>query len=83
VIFTFGSGHMCSCGLSLFGCYVELPGTWEEARERMFTLYGAKFCGQYETREAAGVERFGLTRIVPGSECGCDGRGRLPWNPDT
>lgn len=78
MIYTFGDGHECpQCNLSLRRCYVELPD-----RGAMVGLYGVKWAHEYNTPEAAGVERFGLQRVVPGA-CACGGHGRAPWVPPT
>lgn len=39
--FTFGVGH------GLRNYYVVIEGTYEEARKRMFELFGKHWCGQY------------------------------------
>ena len=82
MIFTFGFGHECSCGLSLRNCYVEMEGDWWQARATMVERYGAKWAFQYGTAEEAGVNRYFLRRIVPDEHCGCGGLGRGPWNPE-
>jgi hypothetical protein len=51
--FTFG------CGQEWEGFYVILHGTWESAREKMVADFGTKWCMQYESAEAAGIERWG------------------------
>jgi hypothetical protein len=83
MIFTFGFGHECSCGLSLRNCYVELDGDYETARARMAELYGRKWAFQYDDALAAGVERWALTRVAPNEVCACGGLGREPWSPNS
>ncbi len=56
-IFTFGYD-------SPFGqCYIVIYGTYESAREKMFEKFSKKWAYQYESKEAAGVDSFGLTEI--------------------
>ena len=43
--FTFGVGH----GLRYY--YVVIPGTWEEALNKMIELFGHKWCWQYPLEE--------------------------------
>ena len=51
--FTFG------CGQEWANHYVIFHGTFTSARERMVEIFGTKWCMQYESAEAAGVERWG------------------------
>lgn len=44
-------------------CYTVRSGTFEVARQKMFTDYGDKWCMQYSTSELAGVEKFNLKEI--------------------
>lgn len=83
MIFTFGFGHHCSCGRSLRACYVEIEGDYDSARVIMVERYGRRWAFQYETAEAAGVERHDLRRVVPNDDCECGGLGRPPWEPQT
>lgn len=57
-IFTFGSDHKHPGG------YVKIYGEYAGAREEMFRLYGNKWAFQYESMEAAGVERFKLYEVL-------------------
>jgi hypothetical protein len=52
--FTFGHGQ------AGFPGFVRIHGTFGSAREEMFRRYGTAWCMQYESAEAAGVERWGL-----------------------
>lgn len=56
-IFTFGvndpAGHH----------FVRIHGTFHSAREEMVRRYERKWAFQYESEEAAGVDRFGLTEL--------------------
>lgn len=56
-IFTwgFGQGHD--------NCYTTIYGTFKSAREEMFKRYGKNWGFQYASKEAAGVDRFKLTKI--------------------
>jgi hypothetical protein len=56
-VFTWGSGHPFA------GCYIEIHGTHGSAREEMVKYFGIKWCGQYESRDKAGVERYGLKQL--------------------
>ena len=44
-IFTFGDGH------ELEGKCVRIPGTWEEARQKMINKYGLHWAFQYSAEE--------------------------------
>lgn len=55
--FTFGSAHRHPDG------YVVIHGTVASARAEMHRRYGPKWAGQYESAEAAGVDKFGLSRV--------------------
>jgi hypothetical protein len=55
--FTFG------CGQPYAGCYHKIHGTHAEARQKMFERFGPKWCMQYDSAEAAGVERWNLTEV--------------------
>lgn len=84
MIFTFGYGHECTCGLSLRECYVEIDGDYGTARDRMAQLYGRKWAFQYETLAQAGhPDRVVLQRVEPNEQCGCGGLGRQPWEPQS
>lgn len=61
-IFTFGFG------CSLANCFVAIEAeSAGAAREKMFEVYGPRWAFQYESREAAGVERFGLREVPLGA----------------
>lgn len=61
-IFTFGFGH------ALTNCFVAVKSeNSNAAREEMFRVYGAKWAFQYDSREAAGVDRWNLTEIPFGT----------------
>jgi hypothetical protein len=65
-IFTFGSGHMCpQCKHPLHRAFIELP-----SRDVMVALFGIKWSHEYKSQREAGVERFYLQRIRPGT-CAC------------
>lgn len=55
--FTFGCGQAHPNG------YVKIRGTFGGARDAMFERFGAKRSMQYESAEAAGVERWNLTEV--------------------
>jgi hypothetical protein len=44
--------------------YVTIYGTWLDARQRMLSLYGRRWCAQYESAEDAGVDRYHLTELI-------------------
>ncbi len=50
-IFTFGSGQQND------GCFVRIPGTWGEAREKMIKKYGLEWAFQYSADEWEDWER--------------------------
>lgn len=57
--FTWGSGQEHD------NCYTIIEaGSWSQAREIMFKAWGPKWCGQYDSAEAAGVERWRLRYIA-------------------
>lgn len=57
-IFTFGEGQHHA------GCFVEIEGEDRaDCRVKMLRAFGPKFAFQYESRKAAGVDRWGLTEI--------------------
>jgi len=57
-VFTFGYGHLDGNGHWL---YVVVYGRdWGHCRELMHARFGDKWCGQYDSEEAAGVQKFGL-----------------------
>lgn len=58
-VFTFGFGQ-CVDGVALAGKYVRIRGTADDARAEMLRRFGRTWAFQYESEEAAGVERFGL-----------------------
>lgn len=55
--FTFGSSHAHPNG------YVVFHGTHASAREQMFDVFGSVWAFQYDSAEAAGVERFNLKLV--------------------
>jgi hypothetical protein len=55
--FTFGTGHLYPNG------YVVFHGTYASAREQMFEIFGPRWAFQYNSAEAAGVERFNLKLV--------------------
>ena len=60
-IFTFGFGQGRDNGF-----YSVIADSSQEARDRMFDVFGSKWSMQYDApgaREKAGVERFGLREI--------------------
>jgi hypothetical protein len=65
-IFTWGTGHRHPVtGESLMDRFVVIPAEdYESARRKMVGRFGTKWCGQYESREAAGVARFDLRELV-------------------
>ena len=56
-VFTFG------CGSENSHQFVELYGTHTEARDEMFHLFGNRWAFQYGSREAAGVDKWGLEKM--------------------
>ena len=60
--FTFGSGHTLR-GESLGQCFTKIFGTHDDARDEMVKVRGRKWCGQYMTAKAAGVEEYGLIEV--------------------
>ena len=61
-VFTFGFDHKHpATGQSLSGMYVEITAPdHEAARAEMFAQFGRHWSMHYPSREAAGVDRFGL-----------------------
>ncbi len=57
--FTFGVDHPVRSK-----CYVVLEGCWSDARACMIRFYGNKWSHQYESAEAAGVERYSLRELT-------------------
>lgn len=55
--FTFGCGHAYPNG------YVVFYGTHSSAREQMIDVFGTRWAFQYDSAEAAGVERFNLKLV--------------------
>lgn len=63
-IFTFGFGHTHPVtGESLSKRYVVIEGDVNQSRETMQQHFGLKWAQQYPTKEAAGVEKYGLTEV--------------------
>jgi len=60
-IFTFGFGHVATGDVPLRNRFVRIRGTYEEARTEMLRRFGRTWAFQYESEEAAGVERFNLS----------------------
>lgn len=57
-IFTFGFGQQHE------NCYTVIKAnTSNEAREEMHRRYGEKWSMQYDSRDEAGVEKWGLREI--------------------
>ena len=44
--------------------YVVIRGTYGEARAEMFRRHGDRWGFQYPSKEAAGVDEFGLIELV-------------------
>ena len=63
-IITFGSNHFGEISGSLGHSYMKIEGDWAQVRSRIVDLANDAFAFQYESEEAAGVDRFGLT-LVP------------------
>lgn len=57
--FTFGVDHP---QYSMY--YVVIKGSWNEARGEMIKRYGSRWSFQYDSPEAAGVERYGLKELT-------------------
>ncbi|MET7949263.1 hypothetical protein [Micromonospora sp. NPDC005324] len=57
-VFTFGSGQEHD------GRYVLIYGTRAEARAEMVLHFGNRWCDQYASTKAAGVNEFGLTQLA-------------------
>lgn len=55
--FTFG------CGQAYAGHYHKIRGTFASAREQMFHRFGPRWSMQYDSAEAAGVERWNLKEV--------------------
>lgn len=53
-IFTFGHGQLWFPG------YVRIFGTFADARSRMVAIFGVKWSMQYESKEAAQVDKWNL-----------------------
>lgn len=75
-VFTFGSNHRAFSagsdraiavgaeGFPLKDRYVVIRGTYEEARARMHQVFGMVWSSMYESKQAAGVDEYGLTELV-------------------
>jgi hypothetical protein len=70
-IFTFGFGHTNpETGESLAQRYVTvLDADVNKSREIMYRHFGNKWSMQYPTKEAAGVEKYGLTELHLYGQC--------------
>jgi hypothetical protein len=55
--FTFGWGQRHQ------NCYTVIQGTHESARQEMNRRYGNQWSMQYDSAEAAGVEKYNLKEI--------------------
>jgi len=64
-VFTFGIGGPNA------GFFVELRGTFHEARTEMFRLFSGEWAFQYKNRVQAGVDEYGLTKLFVNSKL-CD-----------
>lgn len=74
-VFTFGVGQAHASG------FVELPFEVDasEARELMVEMFGRHWSFEYDSREAAGVEKYGLREVEVCLDCR---RPRsMPWYP--
>lgn len=61
---TFGSTHMTKEGLSKLHRYVTVhAANYEEARGKMFSAYNNGWSHVYESKEAAGVDKFNLVEL--------------------
>ena len=56
-VFTFG------CGQVFAKRYHVIKGTKDSARDEMFARFGQKWSMQYESKEDAGVEEYGLKEM--------------------
>lgn len=75
-VFTFGSGHECVCGRSLYKTYTTFEADeTQSARTKMFVAWGVKWSMEYETPELAGAAKYGLehfaTNTTDPSRCLC------------
>jgi len=61
--FTFGCGHGWE------GFYCVIHGTYDSARAKMVADFGIKWCMQYPSAEAAGVERWGYILLEVRDAC--------------
>lgn len=65
-IFTFGFGQVLPDGSSGACKFTRIRAeTRDEARELMNATWGRMWAFQYDSEEAAGVERYGLTEVKP------------------
>lgn len=55
--FTFGFGQQHE------NCYIVIHGTRESATQEMYRRFGQKWSMQYDSAEAAGVEKYNLKEI--------------------
>lgn len=62
-IFTFGTNHVTADGMSLGNFYVEIDGTYGEARQKLVEARGPKWAFQYNNKDEAGVDRFNLMKV--------------------
>jgi len=56
-VFTFGVSSKYG------GRFVEIHGTWIDARCEMFRAFGRYWAFQYSSREEAGVDKYGLEKM--------------------
>lgn len=63
-VFTFGYNHKDKDGGTLGGKFAEVLAIDEmQARAKMYSMRGPKWAFTYPTKLAAGVARFGLTKV--------------------
>jgi hypothetical protein len=68
--FTFGFDHVHPVtGESLANCYTTIMGDIDQTRALMAERFGNKWAFQYPSREAAGVEKYGLKYVEYPDEC--------------
>lgn len=81
-VFTFGSQHLHPVtNEALLWCYTVVRGTEVSAFDQIHRVFGARgsrygaggFARQYESREAAGVVKYGLSEVTPTGRANPDG----------
>lgn len=61
---TFGFAHRHpTTGESLAGCFVRIPGDYDQARHEMNRLFGRTWSMQYPNEQLAGVYKYDLREI--------------------